>query len=171
MNLALSDWASIAEIIGAMAIIISLLFVGLEIRRSNTLAATESLKEGTQIWVDQFKRNFGSEESTAFMRKALNEYQNLSNDEKGRFFASMMGFLAAFDTIHSQYEAGLLREDVFVSIALGYYALVNMPGGQQVLKEEALGLPPYLLDYSANEVLIGREKELDGAYSFIRGDE
>ena len=171
MDLTLSDWASIAEIIGAIAIIVSLLFVGLEVRHSNTLAATESLKNGTQIWVGEYKRNFGSEESTAFMRKALNDYENLSNDEKGRFYASMMGFLAAFDTIHNQYEAGLLREDVYVSIALGYYALVNMPGGRRVLEEETLGLPPYLLDYSVNEVLLGREEDLERAFSFVRGDE
>ncbi len=171
MNQRLSDWASVAEIIGAVAIVVSLLFVGLELRDSNRLAATESLKDGTQLWLDEFRRNLGSEESTAFMRKALNDYDDLSNDEKGRFFASMMGFLAAFDTIYNQYEAGLLREDVFISIALAYYGLVEMPGGRRVLTEEAYALPPYLLDYSVNDILIGREDELDAGYSFLRADQ
>lgn len=167
MNQKLSDWASIAEIIGAVAIVVSLLFVGIELRYSNTLAATESLREGTQIWVDEYKRALASEESTAFMRKALNEYEDLNEDEKGRFFGSIMGFVAAFDTIYNQYEAGLLREEVFVSIALGYYSLVSMPGSQLVLAE-ATALPRYLVDYSVNDVLIGREAELAEPYSFLR---
>jgi hypothetical protein len=167
LNQKLSDWASIAEIIGAIAIVLSLLFVGVELRYTNTLAATESLREGTQIWVDEYKRNFGTEESTAFMRKALNNYEDLDDDEKGRFFASMLGLLAAYDTIYNQYEGGLLREDVFISIATGYFALVEIPGAQYALRD-ATALPRYLLDYSVNEALIGREEDLAAAYSFLR---
>ncbi len=167
MNQNLSDWASVAEIVGAVAIVLSLLFVGVEVRHSNTLAATESLREGTQIWVNEYEQNFGTEESTAFMRRALNDYDDLDDDERGRFFAAMMGFLAAYDTIYNQYEGGLLREEVFVSIALAYYALVEMPGAKRAFSD-ATALPPYLLDYSANEELIGREDELDAAYSFLR---
>jgi hypothetical protein len=42
MKLKLSDWASIAEILGAIAIVVSLLFVGFQISDSNreTRAAT-----------------------------------------------------------------------------------------------------------------------------------
>ena len=167
MSQKLSNWASVAEIIGAIAIVVSLLFVGVELRYSNTLAATESLRVGTQAWVGEYKRVFDSEDSTAFMRRALHSYEDLSQDEKGRFFGSMMGFVSAFDTIYNQYQAGLLREDVFVSIALGYYGLVGTPGAQQAL-QNTTQLPRYLLDYSVNDVLIGYEDDLAESYSFLR---
>ena len=38
-----SEWASIKEVLGAIAIIVSLVFVGVELRQSNILAATDTL--------------------------------------------------------------------------------------------------------------------------------
>ena len=66
----LEKWALVAEIVGAIAIVISLLFVGLQVRQSNSLAATDALKEGTRIWTDASVAAFGTEESTEFFRKA-----------------------------------------------------------------------------------------------------
>lgn len=161
----LQQLALFGEIIGALAIVVTLLFVGLELRQSNRLASTETLREGTQIWVNEYADSFGSEESTAFMRQALNDYQSLSNDEKGRFYAAMMGFVAAFDTIQNQYEAGLLRDEVYVSIGRGYYQLVSMPGAQELLRENVKSLPPYLL-HPNDDRLIAPEDDL--GYSFLR---
>ncbi len=72
MNKRLKEYARIAEIIGAAAIVVSLLFVGQELRQSNRLASAESLRAGTQVWLKANAVNIGTEESTAFMRKALN---------------------------------------------------------------------------------------------------
>lgn len=163
----LQNYAHLAEIVGALAIIVSLIFVGLEIRQSNTLVSTESLLNGTQIWVSQYSASFGSEESTAFFRRAANNYQELNQDEKGLFFSRVMGFVAAFDNIYNQYTAGALREDVFYSIALDYYGLISMPGVQSVLQDNVPELPRYLRDYSVNEMLIGEEDRIGRSFEFL----
>jgi len=166
-NLKLQTYAHLAEIVGALAIIVSLVFVGLEIRQSNTLVSTESLLNGTQIWVSQYTASFGSEESTAFFRKAANSYQELNQDEKGRFFSRVMGFVAAFDNIYNQYTVGSLREDVFYSIALDYYGLIGMPGVQSALQDNVPELPRYLRDHSVNELLIGEEERIGRSFEFL----
>jgi hypothetical protein len=167
MNKRLKEFALIAEIIGAAAIVISLLFVGQELRQSNRLASAESLRAGTQVWLGAYRANFGSEESTAFMRKGLNEYQSLSEDEKGRFFVGIFEFVGAFDTLHNQYEAGFLREETYISIALSYYALIGKPGTQKLFKENGTYLAPYLLDPAGNEAMTGREEDLT-PWAFIQ---
>lgn len=141
----LQQYALIAEIVGAIAIVISLAFVGLQVQQSNTLASTQSLAQGTQLWLDEYRRNFGSNESTAFMRRALNDYGGLSKDEKGRFYSALLGFVGAFDTIHNQYDAGLMPEEVYISIARGYYSMIGMPGAQRLFDEMDIYLPSYLL--------------------------
>lgn len=163
----LQEFALVGEIIGALAVVVTLLFVGLELRQSNRLASTESLRVGTRIWVDEYSDSFGSEESTAFMRQALNDYQSLSDDEKGRFFAAVFGFVAAFDTIQNQYEAGLLREEVYVSIARGYYRLVTMPGAQELFRENSPSLPPYLYHPTEDQALVIQEDDF-GTFSFLQ---
>ncbi len=160
MRKRLKEYALIGEIIGAVAIVVSLLFVGQELRQSNRLASAESLRAGTQVWLKAYAVNFGSEESTAFMRKAFNEYQSLSEDEKGRFYAGIFEFVAAFDTLRNQYEAGLLREETYISIARSYYSLIGMPGTQKLFKENDVYLAPYLLDPAGNDAMTGREEDL-----------
>ncbi len=163
----LQEYALIAEIIGAVAIVLSLLFVGQELQQSNRLASAESLREGTQVWIKANAETLGSEESTAFMRKALNEYQSLSEDEKGRFYVGIFEFVAAFDTLHNQYEAGLLREETYISIALGYYSLIKMPGTQKLFKENEVYLAPYLLDPTGNDAMTVREEDFP-PWPFLR---
>lgn len=162
----LQEYALVGEIIGAVAIVVTLLFVGLELRQSNRLASTESLREGTQIWSNEYSDSFGTEEATAFMRKALNDYWTLSEDEKGRFFAAIMGFVSAFDTLHNQYGAGLLREEVYESIARSYYGLVNKPGAKEILKRNVPSLPAYLVSPAGNDLLVVPEDDLE-PFSFL----
>lgn len=160
MNQRLQRFAWIGEVIGAVGVIVSLVFVGLELRQSNLLAASESLREGTQYWLQAYDESIGSEESTAFWRRGLNDYVGLSKDEKGRFYATFFRYVGAFDTLHDQYEAGLLREETYRSIARSYYSLVKMPGVQQMMREMEIYLAPHLLDPAHNEALSGLEDDL-----------
>jgi len=162
----LKKYAQLGEIVGAVAIVVTLLFVGLELRQSNRLARTESLRAGTQIWSNEYSDSFGTEESTAFMRKAMNDYRSLSEDEKGRFFAAIMGFVSAFDTLHNQYEAGLLRKEVYESIARNYYGLVSKPGAQEILEVNVPSLPAYLMSSAGNDLLVLSEDDFE-PFSFL----
>lgn len=164
----IQSYALIAEIIGAIAILISLIFVGLEVHQSNTLVKTDALRDSTQIWVGEYTKAFGTEESTAFMRKAANQYDNLSKDEQGRFYALTMGFVGAFDNIYNQYEAGTLRKEVFYSIALAYYGLVSLPGVQAVLKENTPALASYLLESSTVKILAGERENMKLSFEFLK---
>jgi len=145
MKLELSEWASIAEVLGAVAIVVSLVVVGLEIKQSNAIATTESLKDGTQLWTDAYVSAWGTEESTAFFRKAVNHCEDLSKDERGRFFATLFKFVAAYDNIYNQYESGRLREEVFVSIASIYYPIAVTACAQTAMSEDIAILPPWLV--------------------------
>ena len=145
MNQKLTDWANIAEVLGAIAIVVSLVVVGVELRQSNALATTDSLKDGTQLWTDAYVSAWGTEESTAFFRKAINHCENLSMDERGRFFATLFKFVAAYDNIFNQYESGRLREEIFVSIASMYYPIANTACAQRAMTQDIAILPPWLV--------------------------
>lgn len=70
-------------------------------------------------------------------------------------------FLSAYDNTFNQYEYGRLREEVFVSIALTYYAYANTECGQKVLLQDFKVLPTWLLGPSEIEVLSGREDDMN----------
>jgi hypothetical protein len=156
----LEQYALFAEIIGGIAIIVTLVFVGLQVRQSNSLATTDALKDGTQLWTNAYVAAFGAEEGTAFFRKAIDRCEEMSKDEQGRFFATMTRFISAYDNIFNQYEAGRLREEVFLSIASVYYAIVETPCAQKVLLHDLPLMPPYLVTPRDIEALSGHEDDM-----------
>ena len=156
----LDKWVQIGEITGAVAIVVSLIFVGFQVRQSNSLAATDALREGTQIWSDAYTNAFGTEESAAFFSKAINRCDELSREQHGRFFATLIKFVAAYDNIFNQYRSGRLRQEVFVSIALTYYAIVRTPCASKELAKDVVELPPWLTGPYQIAVLSGREDEM-----------
>jgi len=156
----LEKWALIAEIVGAAAIVLSLVFVGLQVRQSNSLASTTALKEGTEIYTDAYMNAFGTEDAAAFFRKALNHCETLSKEERGRFFAVLSKFVSAYDNIFNQYDSGRLREEVFVSIAENYYGIALTACARQVMAEDFQDLPPWLLGPDQIGALSGREARM-----------
>ena len=74
-----------AEILGGIAILVSLIFVGVQLSQSNSLATTDALREGTELWTDAYVYALGTEESTAFFARAINRCDELSMAEHGRF--------------------------------------------------------------------------------------
>jgi hypothetical protein len=156
----LQVYALWAEILGGLAILVSLLFVGIQLKQSNDLATTDALREGTELWTDAYMTAFGTEESTAFFTKAINHCNDLSKSERGRFFAVLSKFVSAYDNIFNQYESGRLRQEVFISIASVYYSYASTVCGQRVLSQDFPLLPPYLLSPSEIEVLSGHDGEM-----------
>jgi hypothetical protein len=103
---------------------------------------------------------FGTEESTAFFASAINGCDELSREQHGRFFALLTKFMAAYDNIFNQYQSGRLREEVFVSISLTYYAIVRTPCASKELAQDVIELPPWLTGPDQIAVLSGREDEM-----------
>ncbi len=150
-----------AEILGGIAIVVSLIFVGVQLSQSNSLATTDALREGTELWTDAYVYALGTEESTAFFVRAINRCDDLSMAERGRFFAVFSKFISAYDNVFNQYEYGRLREEVFVSIALTYYTYANTECGQKVLLQDFKVMPPWLLGPSGIDVLSGLEDDMN----------
>ena len=72
-----------------------------------------------------------------------------------------MGFVSAFDTLHNQYEAGLLREEVYISIARNYFGLANKPGAKEILEENIPTLTPDLWITAGKDVSVVREDDFE----------
>ncbi len=156
----LQEYALFAEIIGGFAIVVSLLFVGVQLRQSNSIATTDAIKDGTQLWVSAYREVYGSGESVAFFRKAINHCEELSDDERGRFFSMLGTFIAAYDNIYNQYVNGRMPSEIFLSVGMTYYGIVNMPCAQETMTGDFISLPPWLLSSSGIEEFADRGDDM-----------
>ena len=162
---------AIGEILGALAVFVSLLYLAIQIRYSNAQAQSEAVGLTTKDWVNQYKAAFGSEERVVLMRKGLNDYSNLSQDEKGTFFSIVIGFIASFDNIYNKYQHGQLRKEVCDSMEEAFASIAVCPGIKQfwTMAGGQLSLPPYLQVYTEGRAPEHREiKPFNEIYDFLQ---
>ncbi len=107
MKMKLTDWASIAEIIAAIGVIFSLIFVGLQINEGNqeTRAATIQAASDAEAFMIATIVNHSETwnkvvtgallESGAETRKGINLYNFLMVDTENRYHQFHSGFLDA----------------------------------------------------------------------------
>lgn len=151
--------SAVAEIIGLIFIVISVFYLAKQVQHANKQSLSDSLKDATQLYSKQYNETFGTEESTAFMRKALNDYENLRQDEKGRLFSIILGYIGAWDNLHTKYEAGFLAEETYNSITIAFASLLQTPGGLACITQihEGFKLPPYIMNNTEIRQISGFE--------------
>jgi len=109
----LSEWASIAEILGAAAIVVSLVFVGLQIRNSSQSTQAAMFQQHMANEVAFLEHITSDRELTAAYNVILNAPESLESlDELDQLRA--LGLLIAemrlFEDVYLQWYSGTLSE-------------------------------------------------------------
>lgn len=109
-KLSLSQWTSIAEIIGMIAVVISLVFVGLEIRQNTNQAKTAGLETGTDF-IKVVYNMADTKESADFILKGLTNFNNLTRSEKMVFDRTLVNVTIEFEVVEELYNQGNIAKD------------------------------------------------------------
>lgn len=114
------DWnliASISQLVGAAAVVASLIYVALQLRLSNALARAEAYRV-VSLRVSEMTGEWAKDEdfipvvrTTLFERTA--QMDDLSPDQRTKLVLYYSSSLRIYETIHRQVEAGVLDEDAY----------------------------------------------------------
>lgn len=94
----LQDWGSIGELIAAVATVVTLVYLAVQIRRSNILATAESNRFAEQIANPTLLAIVQDPEVARIFREGLGDRDSLRGDDKVRFdflLGSLVGVLSA----------------------------------------------------------------------------
>ena len=133
----LNDLANIGQVIGAIAVVISLIYVALQIRQNTNAiraATAQSVHEHYANWYNSFARD---ETLSAIAIKGLKDYEALSETEKARFVALFMAFLSYGQNAFLKWRQGLLEPSLWVGWEQVLMNLIGAPGGKGLWKERA----------------------------------
>ena len=128
MKYKLSDIAHIAEIIGAVAIVLSLIFVGIQLndstRATRSATANESISTVT-AWYSELGHN---EQSSALFWNALADPTALTPEEWVQFVFNLHGLMLPFQNSYYLAQEGTLDAEVQQSITEAIVAAKEQPG-------------------------------------------
>jgi hypothetical protein len=127
----LKEYALIAEVIGGLAVIIGIVFVGLELRQ-NTLTqrvtATQALSVNYENAVDAVGKD---KETACIYVRGIRSLDNLNGIERYRFFVLWFHLLRAGEQLHYYSLEGMVDDRIWRGYARQMGEIFRYPGFQQ----------------------------------------
>jgi hypothetical protein len=124
----LSEVAHIAEIVGAVAIVLSLIFVGIQLQKNTSATRSASAIAATNS-MSQWYSNLGSnEQNSNLFRNFMADPSSISEEQR---FQVIMNFHAAMLIIQNNFylaNEGTLDAEMEVSISESIVVLKDYPG-------------------------------------------
>jgi hypothetical protein len=122
---------AIGEVVGAIAVIVTLLFLSNQIRQSNKLGRAEAERDWFSTWHALVREAMGSEESVELFRSGLNEYSSMTSNQRAVFSTKILALFDHVDVLRRLHEKGYVADDLLAPLMNVLNAIVATPGGSQ----------------------------------------
>ena len=133
----LNDLANIEQVIGALAVVVSLIYVALPIRQ-NTNAGRAATAQSVHEHFDSWYHLLASNESLSqVVIDGLKDYESLSEKDKARCVATFMAFLSYSQNAFPKWRRGLLEPSLWLGWEQVIMNLAGSPGGRAFWTERA----------------------------------
>lgn len=132
--MSIQDWGSIGELVAAIATMLTLVYLSLQIRANTISAQTESRLNITQEYRNGSMALIDPETWTIWV-KGLHTYPSLPLGERGTFSTLMSNEALLFQGIYAQFENGQLERATYDAYLYWFSSLVSTPGGAYMWKD------------------------------------
>ncbi|MDX1626104.1 MAG: hypothetical protein R3323_06290 [Wenzhouxiangellaceae bacterium] len=124
----LSDYANFAEIIAAVAVVISLVYVGIQVNDSTRAvrsAAANDANVATQNWYLEVGAN---RQMSDILIRGLLGSEEFSTEDEFHFLMSLHGAFLAFQNSYLLAEEGALDESILHAVTTAILGVKDLPG-------------------------------------------
>ena len=131
----LNDLANIGQVIGAVAVVISLIYVAMQIRQNTNAvraATAQSVHEHFASWYHLLASDASLSQIAV---DGLKNYNGLTETNKARFISLFMAFLSYSQNAFLKWKQGLLAPPLWMGWEQLLMNLTNAPGGKMFWKE------------------------------------
>ena len=128
--MSLEQWSYLSQIVGGVAVIASLIFVGVQLRQ-NTKAVLAQTSQAHATCYQQIIAGISDNgEFARIWRIGLLDYESLNPDERARFLAFTSMLFRFYESSQVQAQRGTLDAEHWHTIAQQVADLVTLPGIQ-----------------------------------------
>jgi len=146
LTLKLEKWALVAEIVGGIAVVLSLIFVGFEIQRNSEA----QVRATTQNVVSEFNASMEtlteSAEMSCIYAQGIQDFSGLAGADQVRLSAFLIRWNRVVEEIFFLERDGAVEPQIWAAIASQQQEVAQLPGFQQWFSVRRHWLSP---DYQA----------------------
>jgi hypothetical protein len=146
--MSLEDIGNIGELIGAIGVVLSLVFVGIQIMKNTNALQISNRETSTGRTIETTRYLATDPEIASLYLAGLQNYDEMTQPDKFRFSMILLSIVMDWLDEHLKYEDGLITEGFWSGNLQNIKATFNTPGAQQWLESaETTGIPPEFLDF------------------------
>jgi hypothetical protein len=120
---------AIAEIVGGLAVIISILYLAMQVKESRMLALAQSQREIMSAAPALWSPFSTVPTATTDFRNGLNRYEDLDPDSQARFTHLLWPIMHHVELLHMMHGKGLMDEPSYERWMAGLVGITNTEGG------------------------------------------
>ena len=109
----LQDYANIRELLGGIGVIATLVYLAIQIRHNTQSQRNDSRVNTTRGMTQWYFTIMADSELVTIFDKGFLDTASLSTHERARFMWMMAALGSRVEEIYSQYEAGLINDDLW----------------------------------------------------------
>jgi hypothetical protein len=166
--MSLNDLANLGQVIGAIAVVISLIYVALQIRQNTNAVRSATAQTVHEHFSNWYNLVAADAELARIAANGLRDYSSLSEQERVRFVATFMSFISYSQNAFLKWREGLLKPALWLGWEQVMMNLFGAPGGKALWKERSYLFGEEFRCYIEND-LMKREPHPDakplGAFS------
>lgn len=129
-RLSLSEITAIAEIVGSIGIIVSLIFVGFQVRQNTNQVEAASYQTGLRF-IQSVNDLTATPESADLVIRGLNDFDAMSQIDKAQFDSKLADVTNDFLVARRFYLQGNLSADEFAGFDRVMAQMLRSPGAEQ----------------------------------------
>jgi hypothetical protein len=130
--MSIQDWAAIAEMVGAIAIIVSLIYVGVQLRQNTQATRVHTSQVFVQTFGGIMSHQIQEPEFRDIYWRGLAGLSNLHGSELAAFGAWMGITIRAWESFYFQWQAGAFEDQIWSGWNCQFRDLFGYPGVQEV---------------------------------------
>jgi hypothetical protein len=135
--MSLNDLANLGQVIGAVAVVISLFYVASQIRQNTNAVRSATAQTVHEHFAKWYHLVAADDDLSRIVANGLRDYVSLSEQERVRFIATFMAFLSYSQNAFLKWREGLFASPLWLGWELVIMNLVCAPGGKAFWKDRA----------------------------------
>jgi len=147
-----SDWSVIAEIVSALGIIVTLIFLAVQVNQNTRQSKSQSIQALRDDFLENLDLATRTRENAEIFCKGLNGFDNLPRIDKAIFHSLLHTLVHGYHSIWEASKAGLINEQDLAAIRNHFISYLMTPGGSQWWSAFKHALPPYFASHLEEEI-------------------
>ena len=130
MKLTLTEMAEFAEVVAAIAIVISLIFVGIQLQNNSLATRSANANASTALVQNWYQEMSHDSEAVNIFIRGLHDPTKLSQEDWAQFIYITHSAHLAFQNTHFLVEEGTLDNKIEMAMTSALLAVKDQPGFQ-----------------------------------------